>query len=53
LATISGRYEVFAAAPGASTAGFVGAGRDMNGSRFSGAAHPGLELLQCVSERVG
>jgi hypothetical protein len=53
LATIGGSYEVFATAPGISTEGFVGAGRDMNGGQFAGTAHPGLELLQRMTERVG
>jgi hypothetical protein len=53
LATIGGSYQVFAAAPGAMTNGFVGAGGDMNGSQFSGRAHGGIELLQRISERVG
>jgi hypothetical protein len=53
LATIGGSYQVFAAAPGATTNGFVGAGGDMNGSQFSGKAHAGVELLQRMSERVG
>ena len=53
LATIGGTYEVFAAAPGSSVEGFVGAGRDMNGSRFTGTRHAGLELLQRMTERVG
>jgi hypothetical protein len=48
LATIGGAYEVFSAAPGAGTFGFVGAGRDMNGGQFSGSPHPGYELLQRV-----
>jgi hypothetical protein len=52
LATIGGSYEVFAAAPGRTTNGFVGAGGDMNGSRFRGRAHGGVELLQRMSERV-
>ncbi len=53
LATIGGSYEVFAASPGTTTNGFVGAGGDMNGSQFSGKAHAGVELLQRMSERVG
>jgi hypothetical protein len=53
LATIGGTYQVFAAAPGVSTNGFIGAGHDMNGSSFSGTRHSGLELLQRMSERVG
>jgi len=53
LATIGGSYEVFAAAPGTTTNGFVGAGGDMNGSQFSGRAHAGVELLQRMTERVG
>jgi hypothetical protein len=53
LATIGGSYQVFAATPGVTTNGFVGAGGDMNGSQFSGTGHAGLELLQRVSERVG
>ncbi len=53
LATIGGSYEVFAAAPGVTTSGFVGAGGDMNGSRFDGKAHSGVELLQRMTERVG
>jgi hypothetical protein len=53
LATIGGSYQVFAAAPGATTNGFVGAGGDMNGSQFSGRAHSGVELLQRMTERVG
>jgi hypothetical protein len=53
LATIGGSYQVFAAAPNATTNGFVGAGGDMNGSQFSGKAHAGVELLQRMSERVG
>jgi hypothetical protein len=53
LATIGGSYEVFAAAPGVTTSGFVGAGGDMNGGQFSGTAHAGVELLQRMTERVG
>ncbi|MHB8233547.1 MAG: hypothetical protein ACYDHT_02735 [Solirubrobacteraceae bacterium] len=53
LATIGGSYQVFAAAPGATTNGFVGAGGDMNGSSFGGKPHSGVELLQRMSERVG
>lgn len=53
LATIGGTYEVFAAAPGRSTFGFVGAGGDMNGSVFAGVSHAGVELLQRMTERVG
>ena len=53
LATIGGSYEVFAAAPGGTTNGFVGAGGDMNSSQFSGKAHSGIELLQRMNERVG
>jgi len=53
LATIGGSYQVFAAASGATTNGFVGAGGDMNGSQFSGKAHSGIELLQRMNERVG
>jgi hypothetical protein len=53
LATIGGSYEVFAAAPGTTTSGFVGAGGDMNGSQFSGKPHGGVELLQRMTERVG
>jgi hypothetical protein len=53
LATIGGSYQVFAAAPGVTTNGFVGAGGDMNGSQFSGKSHAGVELLQRMSERVG
>jgi hypothetical protein len=53
LATIGGTYQVFAAAPKATTEGFVGAGGDMNGSQFGGTAHHGIELLQRMTERVG
>jgi hypothetical protein len=53
LATIGGSDEVFAAAPGKTTEGFVGAGKDMNGGQFSGSAHTGIELLQRMTERVG
>lgn len=53
LATIGGSYEVFAAAPGVTTNGFVGAGGDMNGSQFTGKTHAGVQLLQRVTERVG
>jgi hypothetical protein len=53
LATIGGSYEVFAAAPGKTTEGFTGAGKDMNGGQFSGNAHAGIELLQRMTERVG
>jgi hypothetical protein len=53
LATIGGSYQVFAAAPGTSTNGFIGAGGDMNGSQFSGKPHVGMELLQRMTERVG
>jgi hypothetical protein len=53
LATIGGGYEVFAAAPGRSTFGFVGAGGDMNGGVFRGSTHVGVELLERITERVG
>jgi hypothetical protein len=50
LATIGGSYEVLASVPGASTDGFVGAGKDMNGESFTGSARPGTELLLQVTE---
>jgi hypothetical protein len=53
LATIGGSYQVFASVPSASTFGFVGAGRDMNGSSFAGTPHRGYELLQRMTEKVG